>query len=164
MLPAVDSSTKFGLMPEGRHDATLNDVQASFVGAGPYGPERARIWQAFVIWEAMVRALLPTSILWINGGFVTHKTWAAPSDIDVFILARQTEVNTAGAAALLPLLTTMDPTGGRVQPMSGLVDGHLGLRGDANVINSYHATWRSVTDENKDEVLGLFKGYAEVKP
>ena len=164
MLPAVDTTTKFGLLPEGRHEASLDEVADLFVSNGPFGSERAVIWQAFLVWEGLIRRHLPTAVLWINGGFVTHKTWAAPSDIDVFVLARPSEINAVGPSALLPLLTHRDAANQRIQPMSGLVDGHIGGRGDAAVITNYHETWRAVTDENKDEVAGLFKGYVEVKP
>ena len=164
MLPDVDVSTKFGIMPEGRHRATLDEVESHFVSAGPYGDRRAQIWQAFLVWERLLRAQLPTATLWLNGGFVTHKTWAAPSDIDAFIVARRSEVEAAGPSGILPLLTTWDSNGRRVQPMSGLVDGHIGAQADGLVVQNYDQTWRKVLDENRHVVPGLLKGYVEVRP
>jgi hypothetical protein len=162
MLPDLDG-TGYGLMPAGRHAATLDEIEERFVTAAPYGEARARIWAGFRVWESLLREQLPTAILWIDGGFVTHKDWAAPSDLDVLVLARQGEAAKADRVKLEPLLTVDDGVN-RVQPMSGLVDAHFALRGDGPLIVFFDGWWQKVRGRDRLEVPGLTKGYVEVKP
>lgn len=114
-----------------------------------------------------MNVLIPGARYWVNGGFVTHKTWNAPADIDVVLICKAEELN-----ALTPeeqerfdsLLTEEEEGVARRQPMGGLVDGFYTLRGSLGPGDPayWNAQWSRVRGENKEEVLGALKGYLEV--
>lgn len=149
-----------GMLPAARHKATAAEVYDLFVTQAPYAPRRKVIWDAFEAWVPLIRPLLPTARLWIDGGFVTHKGWAAPKDVDVCILVHPSEYALADSAALAPLLTEKRSGVPRVQPMNGLVDSHIGHQGaDAYF---WADTWSTVLDAQRNVVDGERKGFVEV--
>lgn len=156
MSIAVEGS---GLLPPGRHRATLGETRALFVDGAPFSTHRALLWDTFLLYRGMVAALMPSARFWVNGGFVTHKMWAAPKDIDVCLVAPVAEIEQAGDH-LDPLLT--DTTHGRRQPMGGLIDGFLAAQGMSDDIAYWSWEWSRVRDERGDEVPGARKGYVEV--
>ncbi len=71
-----------GYLPEGVHDATLEEVQGRLV----FNPNRAILWdrlQEFLRWVISTDAF---SHAYIDGGFITTKT--DPQDIDVILQTR----------------------------------------------------------------------------
>ena len=150
------------LLIPGRHRATLEQVYDMFVAEAPFRETRERIWAAFDVYQAEVFRMLPSARLWLDGGFVTYKTWAAPKDIDVCIVAPFDEVK-AAETELPPLLTdiTTDP---RRQPMGGLVDGFVTVpRPHPDSNTQYWAQeWSRVRDWSGNEDGSRRKGFVEV--
>jgi hypothetical protein len=71
-----------GLLPEGVHDCSLEDLPERIVT----NPQRELLWknlQAFLEW---VRAMDQFSFAYIDGGFITDKIF--PEDIDVILQTR----------------------------------------------------------------------------
>lgn len=153
--------TPSGRLPVGRHPAGLKDVRIRFVDQAPFREKRERIFAALELYAENVWSLLPTAKLWLDGGFVTHKSWE-PKDVDVVILARPSEAGLLEEDQLLPFLTLPGPGGTKIQPMGGLVDGFLVLRGNANEIPYWQDFWATVVDQDKNVVEGARKGYVEV--
>jgi hypothetical protein len=146
----------------GRHKATVTTVRRLFVEQAPYRSDRELIWEAFGVYHAQVLRLLPSARFWVDGGFVTHKDWAAPKDVDVCLIAQADEIAAAGVA-LMPLLT--DASGAtRIQPMGGLVDSFITVpRPDPDCNTAYWAhQWSRVQDLNGNEDASRRKGYVEV--
>jgi hypothetical protein len=162
LLPDLQSA--YGVLPPGRHPADMAEVHERFVVGAPYAAERELLWTSFRAWEALVRVHLPTAILWINGGFATHKAWGAPSDVDVVLLVRDSERQAAGDGAILPLLSHPDPQGRIVKAMSGQVDAYLAIRGQPTLVTYWNGLWQQVKGEDGLEVAGMSKGYVEVRP
>lgn len=117
------------------YPATMDELSDRFVTAAPYSVARQRLLSTFRIYADLVWSLLPGARLWVDGGFVTHKSWAAPQDVDVVIVAPLPELETLTAdqqASLCTLLTlqgvaSAQPPGQmeRLQPMGGLIDGFV---------------------------------------
>jgi hypothetical protein len=133
-----------------------------FVAGAPYGPERQQIYDAFVVWMGLMSKLLPGCRVWVDGGFVTHKTWAAPKDVDVVIVVRPSQLDTLTATdqTLLDSLLT-DRRGPAGQPMGGLVDAFVGMRGDPE-LPSWRVFWSNVRDSDGSSVQDETKGFLEV--
>lgn len=149
-----------GVLPPKRHRMAAADAHDLFVVRAPFPDTRQRIWEAFLAWVALVRPLVPAARLWVDGGFVTHKSWAAPRDVDVCLIASPDECASLDLAALAPLLTDAPDGGPRIQPMGGLVDAHLGYQS----VNAYFWAdlWTTVLDEARAVVPGERKGFLEV--
>ena len=157
-LPAL---VEGGRLPEGRHRGTIKDLRMRFVDGAPHSEHRNRILHAFELYSWQTWTLLPTARLWVNGGFVTHKS-AKPKDIDVVIVARPSEVNVLDMSEMIPLLTHTGEDGVRVQPMGGLVDGFIVERGNPDKIRYWDDYWKTVLDESRVALEGERKGYVEV--
>lgn len=147
-----------GLLPSGRHTVTMSEFRRVFVEEAPFRSERERIWRAFEIYCEMVFELLPQARLWVNGGFVTYKQWAAPGDIDVCVVDGRDALLSIWES-LAPLLT-IEVGQVRIQPMSGLVDGFAAPDHDTEFWDGF---WSQVVDENRIELNGVSKGYVEVR-
>lgn len=159
---------EMGLLPPGRHPASMAEVEGRFVLEAPFSGERAIIAQSLNTWMMLVEQLVPVSRYWIDGGFVTHKTWAAPSDVDVTIICQEADLARLGEDGyerLRRLLTEVRPDGTRIKPMDGRVDAFLTTRSgpDANV-PYWMSWWANVRAENGTILDGLTKGYLEVIP
>jgi hypothetical protein len=162
-LPALEGP--IGLLPPGRHTTTLDEIEQQFVAEAPFAAERALVFAAFRVWVAQMAAMLPGTRYWVNGGFVTHKPWAAPSDIDVVILVRAADVNALPSHhqdLFSASFTAADAGGRRVQPMGGLVDAYFGLRDEPDRATYWHEFWGKVKLEDGTESATDRKGYVEV--
>ncbi|HET7689114.1 MAG TPA: hypothetical protein VFK41_01940 [Nocardioidaceae bacterium] len=166
MLPAL---THDGLLPPGRHKSTVVEVYDRFVKTAPNRSERDDIFSAFELWRSRALAEFGAGVLWINGGFVTHKA-AAPHDLDLAFfpadlpLAEASLLSGDGYQLLTiqDLLFAMPRPGGwlrRVQPAVGLIDAFLARPGDAL---TWHGIWSSVKGPTGDLIPGKAKGYVEV--
>jgi len=51
----------------------------------------------------------------------------------------------------------------RIQPMSGMVDAFVCIRGDVERTLYWRELWSKVTDETKCEISGAVKGFLEVE-
>ncbi len=149
-----------GMLPPKRHRATEDEIRALFVDAAPFPKERALLWDAFLVYRSIARDLMPSVKFWIDGGFVTHKTWAAPKDIDVVMIADETEF-LGVYTQLEPLLTVPDgPV--RFQPMGGKIDGFVALSGHPEDVPYWAWQWSRVRDSDGNTVEDQRKGYVEV--
>lgn len=73
-IPAL---TQFGVLPAGRHECTLNEIEATYT----HNAHRRALWGDFNRFLAWAQGFpMPTNIL-VDGGFTSDK--AAPKDVDV---------------------------------------------------------------------------------
>jgi hypothetical protein len=169
VIPTLDAG---GRLPPGRHAATLAEVEDLFVANAPNVAERERLFQALGLYLAQVRDLFASGVIWLDGGFVTHKP-EVPDDIDLALALTAAEVNALPPAQLvkMPQLLTLQGvpvpmfTGPipRIQPMGGLIDAHVVDLSDPASIAVWHDTWSRVMDAATKKVIpGLTKGYLEV--
>jgi hypothetical protein len=160
-LPALDAE---GFLPPARHQTDLAEIEAMFVASAPHSVERQLIWDGFTVWLRQVSAMLLAHRFWINGGFVTHKSYA-PRDIDVIVLARESELDALPSEdqdLLDSLMTEHLLGGGRRQPMGGLVDAYTSLREDPNSAAYWHGWWSSIKERDGSVRKDARKGYLEV--
>lgn len=157
-LPMLNAA---GRLPEGIHRGSAKDLRLRFVDGAPHSTRRDTLLQAFELYAEQVWEILPEARLWVDGGFVTHKAWE-PKDIDVVILVSHSDVVGVDQSRLFPLLTRTAENGIRIQPMGGLVDGFIADRNDPAVTRYWSDFWSTVTDESKEPVEGVRKGYVEV--
>ncbi|MBT2273452.1 DUF6932 family protein [Rhodococcus qingshengii] len=157
-LPMLNAA---GRLPEGIHRGSAKDLRLRFVDGAPHSTRRDTILQAFELYAERVWEILPEARLWVDGGFVTHKAWE-PKDVDVVILVSHSDVVGIDQSKLLPLLTQTAENGTRIQPMGGLVDGFIADMNDPAVTHYWNDFWSTVTDEAKEPVEGIRKGYVEV--
>lgn len=171
MIPAVDPAT--GLLPAGRWRATLAEVKARFVDEAPFPSERETVFRALCLWSDLVWKRAPGARLWIDGGFVTHKPWAAPEDVDVAVLVPRKQAPALASAESASLWTLQNVTSDkpdhlsgqvtpRLQPMAGLVDAFFFESHLSATFDFWDHWWQLVTDEHKQLVPGMTKGYVEV--
>ena len=152
-------------LPAGLHSATLDEIEVRFVQEAPFERRRRDIYAAFRLWHGMVSTILPGARFWVDGGFVTHKSWAAPSDVDVTVLVKPDDLDGLSEEhqqRLESLLTKPGPS--RVQPMSGMVDSFICARGDVDRTLYWREHWSSVVGEERALIPGAEKGFLEVKP
>lgn len=148
------------LLRQGRHVATLSEVEEAFVLHAPFESERRLVWDAFLVYRQLVGKHLPSARYWVNGGFVTHKTWAAPRDIDVCVVAQADELAVVDEA--IDHLFT-DPGPPRAQPMGELVDGFLIVSGARDHVLYWSELWTRVRLEDGTADPDRRKGYLEVR-
>lgn len=164
-IPSVVGSE--AVLPPGRHQATLDEIEAYFVIDAPFPEERALIFNAFRTWKALVEQIIQVNRYWVDGGFVTHKPWAAPSDVDVMLLCQESDLNALGKEERerLRLLRTITNGGKRAQPMGGKVDAFVIPRSgpDANA-GYWHEQWSKVRGADGASLDSEVKGYLEVIP
>jgi hypothetical protein len=161
VIPAFDEGAWY--LPEGIHATELDEIEQRFVVDAPFPAERARVFAAFRLWMDLIVDMLPDARFWIDGGFVTHKSWAAPSDVDVTFLATPAALNALSpeqGARLQDLLSEK----GKAHPMSGLVDAYLITRGDVAWTLYWRDLWSELLDEERNPVPGTKKGFLEVRP
>ncbi|MFL6137455.1 MAG: DUF6932 family protein [Frankiaceae bacterium] len=170
MLPDLTSD---GLLPAGIHRATLEELRETFVDKAPYADERRVIFTGLELYLQVLRALVPRGVLWVDGGFVTHKDWAAPHDVDLALLIDRSLVadfSPEDWARLSQLLTLQGVTSEqpyvvtpRVQPMGGLIDAFVVEVTDVAGRRLWEEIWSQVTDQRKEVVQGKRKGFVEVE-
>jgi hypothetical protein len=78
---AIPSLTASGLLPEGIHRATLDELQARF---GSTGEARIESYTKLLLFLQLVRSFGMFTSIVIDGSFVTDKP--APSDIDAVLI------------------------------------------------------------------------------
>lgn len=159
------------------HRCTFDELYQRFVLEAPFAEERQIVFDSLRIYGTLVWRLLPAARLWVDGGFVTHKQWAAPGDADVVVIITQADFEALPQDDYLKLtqLLTMQGVDAaspgvtgvpRVQPMGGMIDGFLGFdTGDpANQpsLMLWFDFWSGVTDERKMVREGVLKGFVEV--
>lgn len=159
-------------LPPGRHLATFDEIYELFVEQAPFKDERELIYDALRLYAKVVDQEFSDVTLWINGGFITHKSWAAPKDADVVVVVPMSDyANMCSNTDCLRYLTLQGVMVGypqtsapvsRVQPMAGLIDSFV-VPDDPAQLAVWDLTWSTVTDQNKNVVAAVKKGYLEVK-
>jgi hypothetical protein len=171
VLPDMDAAT--GLLPAAPDPylATLEEVRQRFVDEAPYSAEREVLFDALALYARVVWRLLPDARLRIDGGFVTHKAWAPPEDVDIAVVCPTITSAQLDEAVNRPLFTVLGVQGKIVgldvripksHVMGGLVDAFPVLPFLPKTDGFFRRLWSTVYDENKNVVPGLAKGYVEV--
>lgn len=163
-MPIPPPSGPLGLLPPGRHRATLDEIEDVFVANAPFSAERLLIFDAFKVWRTLWLQVVPTSRFLVDGGFVTHKAWA-PRDIDVVAIVKQSDVNALpppDQESLRDLLTGTSVAGTKIRPMGGLVDAFYLFRGDPQSYLYWDGYWSAYSREDKTIDSAVQKGYLEV--
>ena len=80
---SIPTLAKDGLLPEGVHDCSLDEIGARF-GSFQGTDQRPRLWAAFCAFLLELKAADLGATLLINGSFVTAKP--APEDIDLILV------------------------------------------------------------------------------
>jgi hypothetical protein len=169
MIPDIGDN---GLLPLGRHSATLDEIRLMFVDRAPFSSERRVALDGLMLHLSLMKQIFSSGSAWINGGFVTHKTWSAPKDIDVAYLLSGAAIGALDAdtstrlASLLTLqgVSSAAPTLKvlRVQPMGGLLDVFFIDEEQSDQLAYWDRQWCTVMGEDGVAVDGLRKGYVEV--
>lgn len=150
----------------GIHRVSLEEMRSVFVESAPYSEEREEVFDAFRLWRAKLLRLTPTAQLWVNGGFVTHKPWAPPKDVDVVarVVGRELDALEPEAQNEFEGLMTIPASDvhPRIQPIAGLVDGFYSRRSEPDKTIVWRDTWATVLDQNRAVVPGAQKGFLEV--
>lgn len=144
-----------------RHVAGLAELREVFVSSAPNSQQRERLFRALELWMDRVSAIVEVDRFWIDGGFLTHKQ-AVPDDVDVVAFVRSEHLTDEVTAQLEPLITRIvNQT--RVKPISGMVDAFISAK-SREAIDHWAQTWMSVRDATTGEILmGVNKGFVEVK-
>jgi hypothetical protein len=169
-MPALTLNGE-GLLPVGVHTATLTEVEAAFVTGAPFESERRVVFEALALYARLVWARFPDARLWINGGFVTHKTWAAPKDADVAVVVpggSSYDFNVHPEDLSLWTLQSVKASAhgfslaaGRLQPMGGLIDAFF-VPGDVQpALDYWRSWWQRLSVPGEMDRLDA-KGFVEV--
>jgi len=169
MIPEIQRD---GLLPDGRHVATLDEIRQIFVEEAPFSSERRLILTGLQLHLSLMREMFSAGAAWINGGFVTRKTWSAPKDVDIIYVLSAAEINALdaeSAARLASLLTLQGVSSAappikamRVQPMGGLLDAFLVVEEEVDQQIYWDRIWGTVMAAGGVVVDGVRKGYLEV--
>ncbi|WP_440939896.1 DUF6932 family protein [Gordonia polyisoprenivorans] len=162
-------SGPYSTLPAGRHPATLEEIHQKFVVDAPHRDSRELVYRAFVLYTDILRVRLGPVTLWVDGGFISHKPWAPPSDIDVVVIVPQHDyTNICSNGQAWPLSTLQHVSSNltqgldRLQPMGGLIDGFV-VPDSASQLAVWDATWSRVKDEHGNLLPETIrKGYLEV--
>lgn len=153
MLPASDTP----------HVASLEEVFELFVVGAPYAQERKTLWEVFPAYVRNLRACFPTCRILLDGGFTTHKRWAAPEDIDVSVGVDPAHYNALQDWQQEELFNTASKNGGKVRVMGGIIDASRFSLASSERFAHWHEQWSSVRAPDRSIIEGLRKGYVEVQ-
>jgi hypothetical protein len=87
-----------GLLPPGRHRATLEQLHQRCVAGAANSTRRQELFDVLLTFLNVCRRLVGPAAYWIDGGFVTNKP-DAPYDVDVAILPDDWEALKNNASA-----------------------------------------------------------------
>lgn len=151
------------------YEATLVELFGAFVENAPFPEARQEIYEALRFYAKLVWRRFPHARLWINGGFTTHKPWAAPNDADVVVLVPEDEFDVEDLGDIAPFLTLQHVnvarpgfSASRIQPMGGLIDGFVVADNAANQF-IWGDTWSRLKGPDGNLIADARKGYVEVK-
>jgi hypothetical protein len=162
----------YATLPAGRHPATLEQVYEIFVENAPFRTEREVIFGALALYANLLRNACSDLALWVNGGFISHKPWAAPKDADVVCVVPSAQYSNMCSNPLVLSLITLQGvsassppvTISRLQPMAGLIDGFI-IEDVPASTDLWHFNWSLVKDEHGNLLPpATRKGYLEVRP
>ena len=167
----VDTAT--GLLPpaDEPYRATLAQLHEIFVENAPHRARRQLIFDALALYARLIWAIYPDAKLRIDGGFITHKTWAPPGDVDVAVVCPTISAQQRDAATRAGLFSILGASGTvhrravgpieKLHPMGGLVESFYVPAKDHAYREFFEDYWSTETDRNK-KPTGRRKGYVEV--
>lgn len=160
-----------GLLPPGVHRATVEEIYERFVLDAPNREHRELLYAAFHLHFRLVRRLVASGKLWVDGGFSTQKG-AEPHDVDVVILPDDWTalegLEERDQQDFMGLLTHQDVIVGsvdppewwpRIQPVGGALDAFICVPGQESM---WLQTWSSVKGDDGEIIPGAVKGFVEV--
>lgn len=159
-----------GLLPPGRHLATLEDLYERCVIGAPHRSRREELFAALRTFKDVTRRVIGQASLWIDGDLITAKP-EPPSRIDVILVPDDWDALLAAEGRdrdrVFGLLTLHDVVVGHplyigleaMQPFAGELDSFLCYPGDKE---DWHEEW-SLVNWDDEVVSGAVKGYVEVR-
>lgn len=169
MLPKINSQGFLEPM-NSPYVATLDEIQQVFVEQAPFQHRRALIFRALNLFTDLVWETIPETRFWVNGGFTSHKTWAAPEDADVVAIVPVKQFKLCLTDSMLPLstlqhVTSAQPNTGTVKlhPFGGLLDTFF-IPDMPAQLKTWDDTWSKVKGPDNQIIPGQRKGYVEVRP
>lgn len=171
----ADCGGEFGTLPPGVHRATMAEIRAKFVDQAPViaGEPRRRelICTALDLYIRLVARRFDDPIIWVDGGFVTHKTWAEPDDADVVALVSPDQLTQRAFTERALALQTLDVaslsvsnrmlTDRVIKPMGALLDGYIDA--DTKARRDYWEFWLSSVRRPDGSISDdAEKGFVEV--
>jgi len=162
-----------GLLPVAAdpYPATFRDIHERFVAGAPFEERRQLLFDTLVIYAKLIWAVYPDAKLRIDGGFVTHKTWAAPDDVDIAVVCPTISPAQRDAAINAGLFSVKAATGvvhrrqiapvPKLHAMGGLVDSFYVPEKDHPIRQFLEDYWSTETGPDK-KPTGRRKGYVEV--
>ncbi len=158
-----------GLLPVGRHPATLEQIYDRFVVGATHARERRELlFGCLKTWIQVLQQFVPHGRLWVDGGFVTDKA-APPHDIDVVVFPeRPPDLSPDEVRDLDSLFTLQDILVGspgpfyldRLQPVGGTLDAFVCGRLEDEPY--WDGIWSSLKLPDGRVIDGPTKGYVEV--
>lgn len=166
------------------YSSTFAEIAKIFVDRAPADQRefRARRLDALEAHARVVAGVWGDHVVrvWINGGFLTHKTWAKPKDIDAvyFVPPDLLERAHHGRVASLWTLSEVSATIGRsasegggpgghklkvdvLSPLAGLVDAYVAAD-TAIERRMWKRQWSTVNGPDNKPLAGVEKGFVEV--
>ena len=157
--------------------ATWADLRSVFVDQGPQSQWSARDLRLRALeLHAEVVGTLFRGVevrMWVNGGFLTHKDWRPPADIDVVYLVPPEQIVKATKRRALPLWTLSKASGiiggeggadfndATIKPGFGFVDAYIAA--DTPLMRKYwFRQWSTVKGPDGNIIEGRRKGFVEV--
>lgn len=149
------------------YPSTLEEIEQVFVIGAPFEARRKLIFRALTFYCELVWAQSPNARLWINGGFMTLKSWAPPEDVDVVIVIPDVDKPLLTPSGLAPLLTAEKAliSGNKfeaVRPLGGLVDGYFAMESNRASMEKWNNQWSQVRQSDGTIDPALRKGFVEV--
>jgi hypothetical protein len=172
VLPDMDPVNGWLLPPApDPYLTTFDEIHERFVAGAPFMEERQTVFDALLIYARLIWRVVPNARLRINGGFVTHKSWAAPEDVDIAVVCPTISEDQLERAIVAPLFTLLDVKGvvvgipeaiPKLHVMGGLVDAFPILPGLPALDATFRRIWSTVKGDDGELIPGLTKGYVEV--
>lgn len=143
-LPALDPF--LGYLPPSQtpYLVTMADIHELFVAQAPFRERREVLFAAFEIYAALIWERIPDARIWVDGGFTTHKSWEAPDDVDVVVVADDVPRTTKGGLVSDGLLTLQKVTAelngkdlppvDKLRPFGGLIDAYFATSATTQLI------------------------------
>jgi hypothetical protein len=156
----IPSHSADGLLPSGRHAATVSEIEQRFVSTFPTSVTRRALLDGWRRQTEELLTLIDIESEWINGSFVTTKR--DPRDIDMAVFVRVESWNALD-----------NPTRQRVVSLTqgpepklrfGCDSYPIFIVPDGDPLESTYLYWRGYWDRQwSRDRLGAPKGYVEVR-
>lgn len=163
-IPQMVAHGEYVLLPPGSHPATLDQIETRFVIEAPFAKQREEIFSAYRLWQNQLASIFPEFLIWLDGSFVTHKSWEAPKDIDAYVIVANEHLQSISSEQMTKLdsLRTRKIGGQRIQPFGGLVDSFIFPVSERKQHNSFFNLWSMVKDPSGNTAENIIKGFLEV--